>query len=128
MSDVTVKRVEDIEYYHGENQKDGMQFRYAGKELGVTAWGMNVIDLDPRCPNYPEHDHRQTGAEEVYVVLRGSAILHVGDEHHELTPGMLARVGPGEKRKLEPGPEGATVLALGATPGQLYDPAKPARN
>jgi len=120
MSDVTVKRVEELENYNGEKKQDGMQFRYAGKELGVTAWGMNVIDLDPRCPNYPEHDHSQSGQEEVYVILRGSAILHVGNQHHELVPGVIARVGPGEKRKIEPGPEGATVLAIGATPGQPW--------
>ena len=38
MADVTVKRFEELESYAG-------QFLYAGKGLGVTAWGMNVLRL-----------------------------------------------------------------------------------
>ena len=40
MPDVTVKRYEDLESYQG-------QFLYAGRGLGVTAWGMNVLRLPP---------------------------------------------------------------------------------
>jgi quercetin dioxygenase-like cupin family protein len=123
MSDVTVKRVEDLEYYNGEKRADDMQFRFAGKELGVTACSMNVIDMEPRSPNFPEHDDH----EEVYVVLRGSAMLHVGNQHHELVPGVLARVGAGEKRMIEPGPEGATVLAIGAKPSKAYPAPTPSK-
>jgi uncharacterized cupin superfamily protein len=122
MSDVTVKRVSDIDYYRGEHKLEGIQFRYAGKELGVTAWGMNVIDMDPACEQYPEHDHVANGQEEVYVLLRGSAILKVGAQEHVLEQGVLARVGPGEKRKIVAGVDGATVLAIGATPGKAYEP------
>ena len=117
---INIDDVEDIDYYRGEHKKDDIQFRYAGKELGVTAWGMNVIDLDPMTESYPEHDHVDNGQEEVYVVLRGSAMLHAGGESHQLEPCVLARVGPGVKRKIVPGPEGATVLAIGATPGKAY--------
>ena len=34
---------------------------------------------------------------------------------------MFARVGPGEKRKLVTGAEGARVIALGGTPGKAYE-------
>jgi uncharacterized cupin superfamily protein len=123
MADVTIKRVEDLDYYRGEKKLSDIQFRYAGKELGVTAWGMNVLDLDPMSASHPEHDHVENGQEEVYVCLRGSAMLYAGGEAYELEPCVLARVGPAVKRKIVAGPEGATVLAIGATPGQAY-PAK----
>ena len=38
-------------------------------------------------------------------------------ETYELTPGTFARVGPAERRKIVPGPDGVTVLALGGMPG-----------
>ena len=37
-------------------------------------------------------------------------------------PGVWARVGPDEKRKLVTGDEPVRVLAIGGTPGQAYEP------
>ena len=34
---------------------------------------------------------------------------------------MFARVGPQEARKITTGDEGARVLAIGASPGKLYE-------
>jgi hypothetical protein len=50
--------------------------------------------------------------------------LRAGDEEHRLEPGVFARVGPTETRKLVTGDEPATVLALGGVPGQAYEPVK----
>ena len=55
-------------------------------------------------------------------MLEGSATLHVGGEEYELEPGVWARVGPDEKRKIVTGDEPVRVLAVGATPGQVYEP------
>ena len=124
MADVTVKRVEDFEYYKGEYAIPGIRFCYAGRNLGVTAWGMNVLEMEPDCAGHPEHDHVKDGQEEVYVVLRGSATLHASGEEWRLEPGVLVRVGPQQKRKIVAGPEGATILAMGATPGKAYEPRR----
>lgn len=117
MTEVTVKRFEEFDSYQG-------QFLYAGKGLGVTAWGMNVLKLPPNWDGYPEHDHAKDGQEEVYVVLQGSATLHAGPETWTLVPGTMARVGAPRKRKIVPGPDGVTMLALGGTPGKAYEPRK----
>jgi uncharacterized cupin superfamily protein len=124
MSDVTLRRVEEIEHYQGPRAIPGIRMRPAARALGVSAWGMNVIDIDAGCTGYPEHDHARDGQEEVYVLLRGTATLHAGDERHALEPGVLVRVGPTQKRKIVPGPQGAIVLALGATPGKAYEPRR----
>ncbi len=113
--DVTVKRLDEIESHESKGH-----FVYAGKGLGVTSWGMNVERMPAGWPDYPEHDHAADGQEEVYVVLDGSASLHAGDETWTLERGTLARVGPGQKRKIVPGDEGATLLVLGGTPGRAY--------
>jgi mannose-6-phosphate isomerase-like protein (cupin superfamily) len=124
MSDVQVKRIEDIEFYQGPNAVPGIRFRPAARALGVTAWGMNVLELEAGCTGYPEHDHARDGQEEVYVVLRGRATLKLGDRSIDLDEGTLVRVGPGERRKFLPGAQGVTLLAIGATPGKAYEPRR----
>ena len=113
MNDVTVRAIDQMRSY--ENR-----FYFAGLDLGVTAWGMNIIKMPPNWNDYPAHDHVSDGQEEVYVVLEGSATLEVGCEWLRLTPGTFAKVAPAAHRKLVAGDEGATVLALGAKPGEAY--------
>ena len=124
MSELTIKKTDEIGFYQGPKSIAGIKFRHAGKDLGVTAWGMNVIEIDAGCTAYPEHDHSKDGQEEVYVVLRGSAKLIAGGSEQELEAGALVRVGPATRRKFLPGPSGVTLLALGATPGKAYEPRR----
>jgi quercetin dioxygenase-like cupin family protein len=53
--------------------------------------------------------------------VEGAATLQAGGEEHELRPGSFARVGPGEKRKIVTGEEGARVIAIGGVPGKAYE-------
>jgi quercetin dioxygenase-like cupin family protein len=114
MADVTVKGLDEFEAVFG----GGMRRVRAG--LGVTSFGIQVIELPPSFEHYPEHDHTHDEQEEVYTVLEGRVTLHAGGEEYELEPGTFARVGPGEKRKLVSGEEGVRILALGAVPGSVY--------
>jgi hypothetical protein len=123
MSDYTVKRVDEMEPIY-----EGI-VRRARAALGVTAFGLQVMDLPPGWEGYPNHDHvnnyfdeHDLGQEEVYVALSGSATLRLDEESHELEPGVIARVGPGQRRQLVPGPEGFRMLAVGARPGAPYTP------
>ena len=121
MNEVSIKKIAEMPIYEGEYAIPGIQFRYAAKSLGVTAWGMNVLELAPNVEGCPEHDHKADGQEEVYVVLRGGgAILIDGSARMPLEEGTLVRVGPTTKRKLLPDARGMTVLAIGGTPGQPY--------
>ncbi len=122
MDDLTIKRLEDIAPYAGPHELPGIRFRPARAALGVTAWGMNVLEIDAGCTAYPEHDHLADGQEEVYFVVRGSAVLVAGEREEQLATGTFARVPAHVKRKLLPGPEGVTVLAIGATPGKAFAP------
>lgn len=115
MADVTVRRLDEFESVFG-----GVTRRVRAG-LGVTAFGMQVIELPPDFTGYPLHDHSHDQQEEVYTPLSGRATLEVGDESFELEPGVFARVGPREKRKLVSGDEGARILCVGATPGEPYE-------
>jgi mannose-6-phosphate isomerase-like protein (cupin superfamily) len=120
MTDVKARHFDQIPYYQGPNTIPGIKFHMAGRELGVTAWGMNVLTIDAGCTGHPEHDHVSNGQEEVYVVLRGSGFIEADGVQTPLAAGTLARVGPAQKRKIFPGPDGIVILAIGGTPGEAY--------
>lgn len=122
MPDVTSLQIDQLESAQTPGVPDGL-FRFAGQSLGISAFGMNVLSLPPGWDRYPEHDHADDNHEEVYVVLRGSATLHAGGQRFELVTGSFTRVGPSERRRLEPGPDGVVFIALGGTPGKPYTPS-----
>ena len=124
MSDISIKKIAEVEHYTGPNTIPGIRFRPAGRALGVGAWGMNVLEIDAGCTDYPEHNHSKDKQEEVYVVLAGSATLVSGGTRTQVEPGMMIRVGPDTKRKFIPGSNGVTILAMGGTPGQVYQPRR----
>jgi mannose-6-phosphate isomerase-like protein (cupin superfamily) len=115
MPDYTVKRIDEMEAVFGG------AFKRARAELGVSSFGMAVMDIPPNTDQYPEHDHADDGQEEVYVVLRGRAEIDIEGERIDLDPETLVRVASGTKRKIYTGSEGARILALGGTPNQAYD-------
>ena len=114
MADVTVKRTEDFEAIFGGG------FRRVRAGLGVSSFGLAVIDLPANFERYPTHDHGHDGQEEVYTVLSGRVTLRVGGEEYELEPGVWARIGPDEKRKFVTGPEPARIVAIGGMPDRVY--------
>lgn len=116
MSDYTVKRIRDVEAVHGGG------FLRLRAALGVTSFGMQIIELPPNFDGHPEHDHLGTGQEEVYVVLRGSGEIEVENERIPIDTETVVRVGPTARRKLYAGPQGLRVLALGGVPGEVYRP------
>ncbi len=123
MNDIQVRSIEEIEPYDGPHAIPGIRFRPARQALGVTSWGMNVLELDPHCEGYPEHDHHRDGHEEVYVVLSGEVTLRAADAEVTLSAGDLVRVGPQTRRKFVTTQKAATLLALGGTPGKAYAPS-----
>jgi mannose-6-phosphate isomerase-like protein (cupin superfamily) len=114
MSGYAVKRIDEMEaVYLGA-------FKRARAELGVESFGIQVIDLPPSFENYPEHDHSEDGQEEVYMALRGQAEIEIEGERFPLDEDHMARVGPGTKRKVWPGPEGIRLVIVGAVPDGPY--------
>ena len=95
--------------------------KLAGDELGVEAFGLQVLDFPPGFDQYPAHDHAEDGQEEVYVVLDGSAEFEIAGERIPAEPGTLVRVPPESRRNLVAGREGVRILAIGCTPGGAYE-------
>jgi mannose-6-phosphate isomerase-like protein (cupin superfamily) len=120
MPDVSYARIDEMEAIY-----DGVA-RRARAELGVTAWGMQVITLPPNWNGYPNHNHDQSteeaGQEEVYIPLAGSAVLAADGERFDLQPDAMVRVGAEQHRQILPGDAGIRFVALGGVPG-AYTPS-----
>jgi uncharacterized cupin superfamily protein len=115
LSGYAVKKIDDMEgIYLGS-------FKLARAEMGVTSFGMAVMDIPPGYADYPEHDHSEDGQEEVYLALRGSGEIEIDGERHPLDTNTMVRVSAGTKRKIRPGDDGIRVLAIGAVPGKAYE-------
>ncbi len=114
MADYTAKRISEMEAGFGGG------FVKARAELGVTAFGFQVIQLPPSFADYPEHDHAESGQEEVFLAIGGSGWMEVDRERVDLDGETFVRVGPAARRKVFAGPEGLRILAIGGAPGEPY--------
>jgi uncharacterized cupin superfamily protein len=96
------------------------RFQRLRRELGVSAFGLNLIRLRP---GQQGRIHRHERQEEVYVVLDGTLTLEVEGEPRDLARGSAARVAPGVRRRLSNrGSDLLVVLAMGgAEPHQGRD-------
>ena len=115
MADYTVKRIDDMEGAYGGGLKK------ARAELGVSSFGMQVVDMPPNFSDYPEHDHAEEAQEEVLAVIRGSGHIDVEGERIDINPDVVVRIGAAARRKVYSGPEGLRMIALGGTPGSAYE-------
>ncbi|HXM87620.1 MAG TPA: hypothetical protein VN889_08285 [Solirubrobacteraceae bacterium] len=115
MPDYTAKRLEEMQAAYGGG------FVKVRAELGVSAFGMQVIQLPPDYADYPEHDHAESGQEEVFVALSGSGWIEIDGERVELDGTTFVRVGPAARRKVHAGPQGLRMLAIGGAPGEPYE-------
>ena len=116
MSTHAVKKIDDMEAVFGS------AFKRARAELGVSSFGMAIIDMPAGFEMYPTHDHARDGQEEVFVALRGGGEIEIDrSERVPLDADHVVRVAAGVDRKVLPGPDGIRVLVLGAKPGAVYE-------
>jgi mannose-6-phosphate isomerase-like protein (cupin superfamily) len=116
MADYTVKRFDEMEPILG-----GVFLR-ARASLGAESFGMQILQMPPNADFYPNHNHADSGSEEIYVVLSGEAAFEIEGETVQVGPDTAIRVGPDTHRKIVPGAQGAKILALGGVPGAAYAP------
>jgi hypothetical protein len=114
MAGHAVKKIDEMEAVYGG------AFKRVRAELGVESFGIQIIDMPPSFDGYPEHDHSADGQEEVYLALRGGGEIEIEGERSPLDQDHIARVGPGVKRKVWPGPDGIRLLIVGGVPGGEY--------
>jgi quercetin dioxygenase-like cupin family protein len=110
--------VEDV-----EGAGPGGAFHFVRRELGVLAFGVNWVELKPGAEGH-EHDERDSGQEEVNVVVAGSGTYRVDGETIPVRTGDFLRFDPETTRCPIAGPDGLTLVAVGAPRGS-YEPRGP---
>ena len=88
------------------------EIRFAKYDLDAERTGITHMKLNPgqRMPFGHKHDE----AEEIYVVVAGSGLMKLDDEIVEIVELDAIRVSPEVGRGFEAGPEGVTLIAMGA--------------
>jgi hypothetical protein len=93
------------------------------RRLGFRPFGLNVW-VARRAGDRVIEEHRETdGAEELYVVVRGTARFTVGDAELDAPVGTLVHAPPGTRRGAIGLEDDTRVLAMGAKPGEAFAPS-----
>jgi mannose-6-phosphate isomerase-like protein (cupin superfamily) len=97
---------------------DGPGFRKVRRMLGVTAFGVNAIEIPP---GFETGRHFHEEQEELYFVHRGRIRIRLNDDsEHVLGPGGLARVDAATVRQIaNVGDEPAVYLVAGGKDGYV---------
>jgi quercetin dioxygenase-like cupin family protein len=102
--------------------RDGM-VRFVRRELDLLAFGINWFELPPNADGV-QHDEKDSGQEEVNVIVRGSGTYVIDGEEIPVREGDVFRFDPETTRGPKAGPDGLTMVAVGARRGS-YEPRGP---
>ena len=97
--------------------------RFVRRHLGVGAFGVNWFELPPGTEGF-EQNEAESQQEEVNVIIAGSGVYRVDGEEIPVRRGTVMRFDPETTRVPVSGPEGLTMIAIGARPGS-YEPRGP---
>jgi mannose-6-phosphate isomerase-like protein (cupin superfamily) len=94
--------------------------RFVRRHLGVGAFGINWFEIPPDTAGF-EHNEAESEQEEVNVVIAGSGVYRVEGEDIPVQRGSVLRFDPETTRVPIAGPDGMTMIGVGARRGS-YEP------
>ncbi len=118
MSTYKVAQLEEIE----EITDGRCPWRPVRKHFGIMSFGINAWTA-PNAGDRIINEHDEDGEhEELYIVQRGRATFELDGERIDAPEGTFVFADPGVKRTAFAEEPGTTVIALGGTPGQAFEP------
>jgi len=115
----TIKHRDEFESMEGSGDST---WRLARKALGTSAFGFNLVEIDPGG-QIPEHDETGSGQVELFIVLEGDAVMRLEGEEHEAPAGTFASIEPPASRTiLNRSDAPVTALLIGVQPEGGYEP------
>jgi len=93
------------------------------RELDVRSFGINAWSGDEGANLIGEHDETNSGQEELYLVLAGTARFTVDGDELDASAGRVVFVrNPESKRAAVATSNGTTLLSVGGKPGEAFEP------
>jgi tetratricopeptide (TPR) repeat protein len=118
MSSYKVTQLEEIE----EITDGRCPWRPVRKHFGIMSFGINAWTA-PNAGDRIINEHDEDGEhEELYIVQRGRATFELDGERIDAPAGTFVFADPGVKRTAFAEEPGTTLIALGGTPGQAFEP------
>jgi mannose-6-phosphate isomerase-like protein (cupin superfamily) len=118
MAQYAMARLDEIDELadHGYRYRP-IRHHFGIMSFGVTAWtareaGDAIIG---------EYDEDSEPSEELFVVVSGCAVFHMGGESVEAPTGALVHARPGMMRTAVATEPRTTILAVAGSPGKAYD-------
>jgi uncharacterized cupin superfamily protein len=100
----------------------GCTWMLARKSLGTSAFGFNLVEIEPGGA-LPALDEAGSGQVELYVVMEGEAVIVVDGEEQAAPAGTFASLDPTSTRTLVNRSEQPVVaLLVGVLPAPGYQP------
>jgi hypothetical protein len=113
----TIEEIEEVS--DGRRPLRPIRSHFGIRSFGINAW--TGSDAGDQIIN--EHDETGLGQEELYLVQSGRARFELDGERVEASVGAFVFVPPAVKRTAFAEEPGTTIIAIGATPGEVYQPA-----
>jgi quercetin dioxygenase-like cupin family protein len=89
--------------------------------FGITAFGINAVTKDAGNVLIPEHEHPDTGEQEIYIVIRGEAKATLDGAEVAVPAGTAVSTEGAVRRKFEAVASPTTLVVVGGTPGKAYE-------
>lgn len=116
----TIKHRDEFESMEGSGDST---WKLARKALGTSAFGFNLVEIDPGG-QIPEHDETGSGQVELFIVLEGEAVMRLDGEEYEAPAGTFASIEPPASRTiLNRSDAPVTALLIGVHPEGEFEPS-----
>jgi len=119
---MTVVRIDELESIPvGER---GLKWRPIRLRLGIRAFGTNAYTAEVGDEVVEDHTEQTYQHEEMYVVVSGRATFTLDGEEVDAPAGTIVHLpDPSVRRTAVAREPGTAILAVGAKPGEAYEPS-----
>ena len=89
--------------------------------FGINAFGINAVTKDAGNVLIPEHEHGDSGEQEIYIVIAGEAKATLDGTEVAVPAGTAVATEGSVRRKFEAVASPTTLIVVGGTPGKAYE-------
>ena len=117
-----VAHVSDLEQLPVDDE--GLTWRPVRRRFGISAFGVNAYTAEREGQRVvEEHREATNGHEELYFVSAGRATFTLEEDEVDAPAGTFVFARPGTLRGAVAREPGTTVVAIGAKPGEAFEPS-----